>query len=64
MRRYPLLQETLRAYGIEEERVRLDWVSASEGQRFADLVDDLTERIRHLGPSRVKRALVADAVER
>jgi F420-non-reducing hydrogenase iron-sulfur subunit len=37
-------------FGIEEERLRLDWVSASEGDRFATIVDDMTEQIRKLGP--------------
>ena len=39
-------------FGIEEERLRLDWVSASEGDRFATIVDDMTEQIRKLGPFR------------
>lgn len=64
MRRHPLLKALLKAQGIEEERVRLEWVSASEGQRFADIVMDMTERIRALGPSRVKAALQADMIER
>jgi len=51
-------------FGIEDERVRLEWVSASEGQRFADLVDDMTERIRALGPSRVQADLATDMAER
>jgi F420-non-reducing hydrogenase iron-sulfur subunit len=37
-------------FGIEEERLRLDWVSASEGDRFASIVDDITEHVRKLGP--------------
>ena len=64
MRRYPLLKRLLTAYGIEQERVRLEWVSASEGQRFADVVADMTERLRALGPSNVKSALQVDCVER
>jgi F420-non-reducing hydrogenase iron-sulfur subunit len=36
--------------GIEEERVRLDWVSASEGDRFAAIVTEMTEQVRALGP--------------
>jgi F420-non-reducing hydrogenase iron-sulfur subunit len=40
----------LRQLGIEEERVKLDWVSASEGDRFASIVDEMTEQIRELGP--------------
>ena len=64
MRRYPLLKRLLADYGIEDERVRLEWVSASEGQRFADIVNDMTERLRALCPSPVKPALQADLVER
>ena len=64
MRRFPLLKTLLADYGIEEERVRLEWVSASEGQRFADIVNDMTERVRALGPSPVKMALAHDMAER
>jgi len=64
MRRYPLLKSLLADYGIEDERVRLEWISASEGQRFADIVNDMTERVRALGPSRVRTALEADLAER
>ena len=55
LRRYRLLKRLLQQYGIEEERVRLEWVSASEGARFAEVVDDMTERIRALGPCRFGR---------
>jgi F420-non-reducing hydrogenase iron-sulfur subunit len=49
-RRIPLLKKMLAQLGIEDERVRLDWVSASEGDRFASIVDEMTEQIRQLGP--------------
>ncbi len=64
MRRFPLLKQVLATYGIEDERVRLEWVSASEGQRFADIVSDMTERLRALGPSRVRTTLQTDQLER
>lgn len=64
MRRYPLLKSVLVELGIESDRVRLEWVSASEGQRFADLVTDMTERVRALGPCRIRSALQTDRVER
>jgi F420-non-reducing hydrogenase iron-sulfur subunit len=64
MRRFRLLEQVLGAYGIERDRVRLEWVSASEGQRFADIVTDMTERLRALGPSQVRPDLQADLVER
>ena len=40
------------------ERIRLDWVSAAEGARFAQIVGDFTEHIRKLGPSPVKNKKV------
>lgn len=50
MRRVPLLKKMLSQLGVEEERVALDWVSASEGEKFATVVNDMTERVRALGP--------------
>jgi F420-non-reducing hydrogenase iron-sulfur subunit len=47
-----LLKKLLEQLGIEEERVRLAWVSASEGERFAAVVNETTEQIRRLGPFR------------
>ena len=54
LRRQVLLKRLVEGYGIEPDRVRLEWVSASEGQRFAEVVADMTERIKRLGPSRVE----------
>ncbi len=50
LRRYPLLKKTLAQLGVEDERVRLEWVSASEGDRFAAIVNEMTEQVRRLGP--------------
>jgi F420-non-reducing hydrogenase iron-sulfur subunit len=36
-------------------RARLEWVSASEGQRFANLMDEFTVQIRELGPSPLRK---------
>jgi coenzyme F420-reducing hydrogenase delta subunit len=36
--------------GLNPERLRLEWVSASEGNRFAEVVTDFTERLKQLGP--------------
>jgi F420-non-reducing hydrogenase iron-sulfur subunit len=44
----------LAQFGIEKERVKLDWVSASEGDRFALLINEMTEQIRKLGPLSLK----------
>jgi len=51
MRRIPLLKKMLKQLGIEEERVRLEWVSASEGARFAEVTTSFTESVRALGPN-------------
>jgi F420-non-reducing hydrogenase iron-sulfur subunit len=44
----------LEDFGIEEERFRLEWVSASEGPRFAQVAREFTEQIKKLGPSPYK----------
>jgi F420-non-reducing hydrogenase iron-sulfur subunit len=41
-------------FGIEQERFRLDWVSASEGQRFAQIVNEMVDELKALGPSPFK----------
>jgi len=41
----------LEGLGIEPERFRLEWVSASEGQRFAEVIKNFTDEIKELGPS-------------
>lgn len=49
-RRISLLKKMMAQFGIEDERIRLDWVSASEGDRFKKTVNEMTEQIRALGP--------------
>jgi len=50
MRRYALLKKTLAALGIEEERVKLLWASAAEGNLLAEEVDKMVARVKTLGP--------------
>jgi F420-non-reducing hydrogenase iron-sulfur subunit len=57
LRRYLMLKRILPEYGIEAGRVRLEWVSASEGERFGHVVDEFTEEIRKLGPLKIKESL-------
>lgn len=42
-------------FGIEQERFKLEWVSASEGPRFAEVVKEFTEEVKKLGPSPYKQ---------
>ena len=55
LRRMELLKRTLIQLGIGEDRFRLDWVSASEGDRFSHVVNDITEKVRALGPFAAKQ---------
>jgi F420-non-reducing hydrogenase iron-sulfur subunit len=57
LRRYRLLKRILPEYGIEPERLRLEWVAASEGERFAGIVNEFTEQLRELGPLAVKESI-------
>ncbi len=41
----------LEDFGLEPERFRLEWVSASEGPKFAEVIREMTEEVRALGPS-------------
>ena len=41
-------------FGIEQERFRLEWASASEGKKFAQVVNEMTEELKPLGPSPYK----------
>ncbi|MBP7124756.1 hydrogenase iron-sulfur subunit [Myxococcota bacterium] len=50
MRRFPVLKRMLRQWGIEEGRIRLEWISASEGDVFVKVVNEMTETVRALGP--------------
>jgi coenzyme F420-reducing hydrogenase delta subunit len=51
-RRGLLLKKLLEYVGIEPERFQVKWVSASEGAKFAEIIGQVTEQIRILGPSR------------
>jgi F420-non-reducing hydrogenase iron-sulfur subunit len=48
--RYPLMEKLLEQMGLEHGRVRLEWVSAAEGEKFQRVVTEFTEEIRALGP--------------
>jgi F420-non-reducing hydrogenase iron-sulfur subunit len=51
-----MLRQLLAYAGIEPDRLRLEWVSAAEGERFATIVKEFTETVRELGP--IKRVMV------
>jgi len=53
-RRAVMLHKLLEVIGLEPERLRLEWVSASEGKIFAEMVKDFTRTIKFLGPNPLK----------
>ena len=50
IRRYSMMQWFLRRMGIKEDRLRLVWASAAEGQHLAESIDQLVADVRKLGP--------------
>jgi F420-non-reducing hydrogenase iron-sulfur subunit len=50
-RRMILLRKLIENFGLEPERLRLEWISASEGERFANIIKDIVKEIKILGPN-------------
>lgn len=55
LRRYKILKKLLSYFGIEEERLKIDWVSATEGEKFVKVVSEVTENIVKLGPLQLRK---------
>ena len=56
-----MLKKFLNVIGFSE-RLHLDWVSAAEGNRFAQVVDEFNEKIINLGPSPIKNKKLKEAL--
>ena len=54
-RRVVGMKSLLKAIGIEPERLKLEWVGASEGVKFAETVKNFTQKIKELGPNPFNR---------
>ena len=50
-RRIKLLKEILPRFGIDNRRLRLTWIGASDGIEFAAIMDQLVTQVRQLGPT-------------
>lgn len=53
LRRYLLVRRLIRQMGIEEERLRLEWISAAEGDRVRVVIDEMVETLKRLGPRKL-----------
>ncbi len=63
LRRFTLLKKFVIQMGIEPERLQLEWISASEGKQFAELVNRLTKTLLELGPGKVKSSLEVEHIK-
>ena len=57
LRRFKLLEKFVVQMGIEKERLKLEWISASEGKQLAEQINEMTKTILQLGPGKVKKTL-------
>ncbi|MGI5862707.1 MAG: hydrogenase iron-sulfur subunit [Myxococcales bacterium] len=59
-RRFAVFREIADMMGIDNQRMAFSWVSASEGNKWRDVVNETTERVRNLGPFTEYRSLSRD----
>jgi F420-non-reducing hydrogenase iron-sulfur subunit len=57
LRRFHLLKKYIKQMGIHPDRLRLEWISASEGKQFAELADEMTEAMINLGPAKINEVM-------
>lgn len=50
LRRFYLMKKVLADMGIEEDRFRLEWISASEGEKVQRVVNEMVQKVQALGP--------------
>ena len=50
LKRYTMLKRLLEQFGIEQDRLSLDWISAGERDKFVEVVSQMVEKLRRLGP--------------
>ena len=64
LRRITLFKTMLKDLGIDPKRLRLEWISAAEGKKYAETMNEFTEQIRALGPLHLnEKALVQEVVK-
>jgi coenzyme F420-reducing hydrogenase delta subunit len=62
-RRMALLKMMLKQFGLNKDRFHLEWVSAAEGERYAQVVNGFVERVTKLGPSPFRKMKDEAAVQ-
>jgi len=51
-RRFAILKRILEFAGVEKGRLQFTWISAAEGERFSQVIKEVTEEVRALGPNK------------
>ncbi len=62
LRRYDLLQRYIEQMGIDTRRLRLEWISAAEGKKLQEVVNEMTNTLKEIGPSKIKH--VVETIEK
>ena len=60
---YGKLKEIVQLLGLEPERIALEWISAAEGPRFAEVINNFVDQIRKIGPSPLTNGYNRDLIE-
>ncbi len=55
-RRFAQMKKVIDTLKLDPERLHLSWISAAEGNRYADVVNEFTEKIKKLGPNPINRS--------
>lgn len=64
LRRVTLFKRMLQDMGIDQRRLRLEWISAAEGKKFAETMNEFTEQVRTMGPLNLnEKALAREEVK-
>ena len=53
---FEMTRELVKILGIDERRLRLEWISSAEGTRFAEVARAFTDEVKTLGPASLKQA--------
>ncbi|MBN1328444.1 MAG: hydrogenase iron-sulfur subunit [Candidatus Heimdallarchaeota archaeon] len=54
-KRMTLVKQLAKQMGIEEERIRLEWISASEAKKYVTVMSEFIEKLKHLPPNKLKQ---------
>jgi F420-non-reducing hydrogenase iron-sulfur subunit len=60
-RRVAMLKKLMEQMGMDPERLRLEWISAAEGEKFAKVVTEFTNTLKEKGPCQLKTVLAQEA---